>query len=100
MGVPVITRPGATEAGRHTLSYLNSLGVTDTIAQSFKQYVDIACDYAKNIRRLQTLRETLRQTLLDSPVCDAVGFAKELARLIRYAWQNWCVRENHHVEHS
>lgn len=93
MGVPVVAYPRETEAGRQTISYLKSVGLVNTVADSPKRYVDIAKEYAKNTRRLQLLRETLRQQLLNSPVCDALGFAKDLGRLIRMAWHDWCERE-------
>ena len=39
MGVPVVTCPGATFAGRHSLSHLSNVGLTETVARDLDEYV-------------------------------------------------------------
>ena len=42
MGVPVITLPGKTFAGRHSLSHLSNVGLTETWSQDVADYVELA----------------------------------------------------------
>ena len=49
MGVPVVTCPGETFAGRHSLSHLANVGLTETIARDFDEYVEIAASLAGDL---------------------------------------------------
>jgi len=48
MGVPVVTCAGERHAERMCLSLLSHLGVTDTVARSDAEYVEIACRLAND----------------------------------------------------
>ncbi len=52
MGVPVITCPGETFAGRHSFSHLSNVGLTETIARDFDDYVELAVSLAGDLPRL------------------------------------------------
>ena len=52
MGVPVITLPGKTFAGRHSLSHLSNAGFTETIAGDLPEYVAMAVQLAGDLPRL------------------------------------------------
>ena len=56
MGVPVVTWPGETFASRHALSYLSTVGMTETIAGSRDEYVEIAVRLAADLPRLAAIR--------------------------------------------
>ena len=70
MGVPVVTWPGETFASRHALSYLSTVGLTETIAGSREEYVEIAVRLAADLPRLAAIRAGLRQQMAASPLCD------------------------------
>jgi predicted O-linked N-acetylglucosamine transferase (SPINDLY family) len=89
MGVPVITCPGETFAGRHSLSHLSNVGLTETIARDLDEYVELAVALANDLPRLAELRAGLRQRVASSPLCDAKRFADNLLRLLRDAWREW-----------
>ncbi|MBF0334500.1 MAG: glycosyltransferase, partial [Alphaproteobacteria bacterium] len=78
MGVPVVTRPGRTFAGRHSFSHLSNVGLGDTIAPDFLDYVARARALAADLDQLAALRSALRPWLAASPVCDANAFARAL----------------------
>ena len=82
MGVPVITWPGETFAGRHSLSYLQNVGLTETIAGSREEYINIAAGLAGILPRLADLRAGLRQRMDGSPLCDGKRFAGNWMSLI------------------
>ncbi|AMV30635.1 TPR repeat-containing protein YrrB [Pirellula sp. SH-Sr6A] len=83
MGIPTVTWPHRTFAGRHSLSHLSNVGLTEFIASSSEEYIAKACAWASEIERLSPLRRTLRQRVLDSPLCDGPQFAKDFEEKMR-----------------
>jgi predicted O-linked N-acetylglucosamine transferase (SPINDLY family) len=93
MGVPVVTCPGETFAGRHSLTHLSNVGLTETIARTLDEYVEVAVSLASDWPRLAALRAGLRERMTASPLCDGERFADNLMRVLRDVWQGWCYRE-------
>ncbi len=90
MGVPVVTCPGETFAGRHSLSHLSNVGLTETIARDFDEYAEIAAALAHDLPRLAALRAGLRERMAASPLCDGKRFAANFAEILRGVWREWC----------
>ncbi len=90
MGVPVVTCPGETFAGRHSLSHLSNVGLTETIASDLGHYVNLAVGLAGDLPRLAGLRARLRPRMASSPLCDGDRFARHLLEALRAAWREWC----------
>ena len=86
MGVPVVTCPGETFASRHSLSHLSIVGLTETVAEDFPHYVELAVQLADDLPRLRSLRADLRQRMAQSPLCDAERFAANFIRSVRQVW--------------
>jgi len=82
MGVPVVTWPGETFASRHSLSFLANVGITETIAGSREEYIDLAVSLASDLQRLAALRAELRPRMAASPLCDGKRFARNWMALI------------------
>lgn len=82
MGVPVITCPGETFASRHSLCYLSSIGLTETIARDLDAYVALAVTLAQDLSRLASLRANLREQMAAAPLCDGPRFADNLTSLL------------------
>jgi len=93
MGVPVLTCPGETFASRHSLSHLSNVGLTETIARTLDEYVELAVTLASDLSRLASLRAGLRERIAASPLCDGKRFAANLMHVVRDAWREWCQRE-------
>jgi predicted O-linked N-acetylglucosamine transferase (SPINDLY family) len=93
MGVPVITCPGATFAGRHSLSHLTAAGLSELVADDEAGYVDLAVELCTNLDRLSTLRAELRDRVAASPLCDARRVAEQLTARLAGAWRQWCDRQ-------
>ncbi|HXE97766.1 MAG TPA: tetratricopeptide repeat protein, partial [Dongiaceae bacterium] len=83
MGVPVVTLAGTSHAARVGVSILNNVGLSELIAQSADQYVDIAAGLAKNPARLRDYRASLRTRLLNSRLMDAGTFTADLEQAYR-----------------
>ena len=89
MGVPVVTYPGKTFAGRHSLSHLSNVGLAETIARDPGEYVEIAVSLAGDLPRLAALRADLRPRMAQSPLCDGKRFAANLTQVLRRVWEEW-----------
>ncbi len=83
MGVPVVTRIGATCAGRAGLSQLHQLGLTELAADSDAAFLSIVVALARDLPRLAALRAQLRARLASSALMDAARFARNLEAIYR-----------------
>jgi predicted O-linked N-acetylglucosamine transferase (SPINDLY family) len=86
MGIPVITMPGETFASRHSLSFLFTVGLTETIAGSPDHYVALARELARDLRHLSEIRSSLRDRFRTSPLCDGEAFARTLLAILERLW--------------
>jgi protein O-GlcNAc transferase len=86
MGVPVITCPGRTFAGRHATSHLTNAGFSQFVAGDLAEYVELAVQWAGRVEELAALRAGMRQQVRQSPLYEAGGFAEGFSALIRGAW--------------
>ena len=90
MGVPVVTLPGETFAGRHSLSHLSNAGFPETVVRDTAHYVNLAVELAKDLDRLAAWRVGLRERVAASPLCDGPRFAGNLLRAFRAIWRQAC----------
>lgn len=90
MGVPVVTLPGPTFAGRHSATHLTNVGLSQLVAEDWQQYHDIVVNLASDLDNLANIRTHLRTALLESPVCDAPRFARNFSNAMRAIWQRHC----------
>ena len=93
MGVPVITSPGGTFAGRHGLTHLSNLGLTAMIARDVDEYVSVATSLAGDLPELASIRAGLRDRMASSPLCDGERFAANFLQVIRGAWREWASQQ-------
>jgi len=90
MGVPVVSLPGPTFAGRHSATHLANAGMPELIVSDWDEYINRAQELAADLQSLSAIRAHLRQILLNSAVCDAPKFAHHLADALRAIWQRYC----------
>jgi predicted O-linked N-acetylglucosamine transferase (SPINDLY family) len=92
MGVPVVTLPGRTFAGRQSQSHLSAIGLPDLVASDADAYVAIIRDLCGmgSRARLIDLRATLRQRMVASPLCDTGRFARTIEAVFRALWRARC----------
>jgi len=83
MGVPVVTLAGSYAAARSGASLLTSAGLSDLIADSPEQYVNIAAALASDVPRLARLRATLRAAMQQSPLMDEASHARAFEVVLR-----------------
>lgn len=93
MGVPVITLSGYHHASRVGASLLTGIGSPEFIAKTEDEYVAKAVELACDLARVSALHGSLRQRLLDSPLCDGPGFVRKYEYALRGMWCNWCAAQ-------
>jgi protein O-GlcNAc transferase len=80
-GLPVLTCPGATAQSRLSESLLRAVGVTETIVDDKRAYVDSAIRLAKDPKKLARLRTKLQKALPRSKLYDAGRMVKQFASI-------------------
>ena len=90
MGVPVVTMPGPTFAGRHSASHLVNAGMPELVTHSWEEYRNRVIELASDLDSLSTIRSHLRSILLQSPVCNAEAFSGHFGNAMRAIWQRYC----------
>lgn len=87
MGVPVVTKPGPTFAGRHSATHLSNAGFHEWVTDSWSDYVEKAVELASDLKVLQEIRSGLRDKVASSPVTDGPRFGAHLSRAFREMWK-------------
>ncbi|MBZ9538296.1 sulfotransferase [Modicisalibacter tunisiensis] len=90
MGVPVVTLPGPTFAGRHSATHLTNAGMPELVVNNWEEYRQRVIELASDLPSLAVIRASLRQVLINSPVCDAPRFARHFHKALRAIWQRHC----------
>lgn len=86
MGVPVITLVGDAHRQRVGKSLLETVGLPEFVANNEDEYVGIAKELAQNPEKLVRLRKTLRNQLLESPLCNQEDFTRAMEQAYRKMW--------------
>jgi protein O-GlcNAc transferase len=90
MGVPGVTLAGSTYWQRLGTSVMSNLGLSELVAQTPGDYVDIAAKLAGDLPRLAELRATMRDRMANSPLMNGAGFARKVEAAYRDIWRSWC----------
>ncbi|KAA0888384.1 tetratricopeptide repeat protein [Oryzomonas rubra] len=89
MGVPIITLRGNRYISHVGESITHNAGLTDWIANNVDDYVAKAVEHTRDLNRLATLRNKLRQQVLASPLFDAPRFAKHFEDALYGMWRTY-----------
>lgn len=91
MGVPMVTLTGERAIQRTSASLLTNVGLTDFIAYDEAEYVSKAVDWVTTRKQeLAVIRQTLRATLLASPICE--GYLPHVEAAYRTVWRDYCAK--------
>ena len=92
MGVPVLTAVGNNHRSRVGLSLIHALGLASELAApSIDEYIRRAIAWGKAPRFLAEIRHKLRPRMAASPLRDEVGFTRNIEKVYRDLWRQWCV---------
>ncbi|XP_075512961.1 putative UDP-N-acetylglucosamine--peptide N-acetylglucosaminyltransferase SPINDLY isoform X1 [Primulina tabacum] len=90
MGVPCIAMAGQVHAHNVGVSLLDTVGLSNLVAKNEEEYVQLALQLSSDIPALSSLRMSLRNLMLKSPLCDGSKFTRGLESAYRYMWQRYC----------
>ena len=90
MGVPVITLAGNQHVSRVGVSLLTNAGLSDLIAQSEDEFVNIAVNLAGNFDKLSAIRKALRDSIKPSRLFNAKAMAQDVSDALRSMWRDYC----------
>lgn len=77
-GLPVLTLPGQTFAGRVAASLLTAIGMPELIAKSVQEYESIAVRLGQNSKALGALKSKLNANRLSTPLFDTKRYTEKL----------------------
>jgi predicted O-linked N-acetylglucosamine transferase (SPINDLY family) len=69
---------------------MQHVGLTEFVADSVEQYIQLAQSLAADRQRLAELRAGLRQQMQDSELMDRELFTRTLEDVYRQIWTKWC----------
>lgn len=91
MGVPVIALQGNTLVQRLASRVLKVVGLTDWVATTEDEYVQIAQAATGDLPQLAQLREDLRSQMLKSPLLDHEGITRDLEVAYLQMWTRYSI---------
>jgi len=89
MGVPVITLAGQTSPSRQGAAILAAAGLTELVANTEEDYVNLAVALGKDLPRLNELRQSMRERMAGL-ASNAGQITVELEAAYRKLWTQWC----------
>ena len=87
MGVPVITLRGNNLLSRCGESINLNLQMPEFIAENKEDYINKAISLSDDINNLSSIRRSLRQKALNSPLFDTKDFGKHFCEILNSVWQ-------------
>ena len=87
MGVPVLTMKGDKFASRMGASFMQAGGLDEFVAHSSEEFVQQAKAVAADRAALVSLKQGMRDHLLQRPAWDADLFARDFATCLRNIWK-------------
>ncbi len=95
MGVPVVALEGEHFVDRVAGNFMTHCGEADLVAANRQAYLQTAVNLANSSEKLSALRLTLRQQLLQSTLCDAKKYARNMEFALQDMWRTWCNSQIH-----
>jgi predicted O-linked N-acetylglucosamine transferase (SPINDLY family) len=86
-GLPVITRTGESFASRVAASLLNSIGLNELVASNQNEYENIAVDLAKNVKKIQFIKNKLNYNLKTTSLFDTQKFTKNIEEAYKNVYE-------------
>ena len=91
-GLPVLTRAGATFAGRVAASLLHAVGLPDLITATAAEYQAKAVMFARNADALAEIRQRLARNRPTAPLFDSARFTCNLETAYRAMFERYSAR--------
>lgn len=90
MGVPVMTLAGHTTVSRVGVAVMAGAGLPEFVTSTEDEYVERTLEFARNLPRLNQVRQTARDRMNGRPGSDPEDFSRRLEHEYRSVWAQWC----------
>jgi protein O-GlcNAc transferase len=90
MGVASVTLIGQTIVGRGGFSELSNVGLPEISARTPEEFVKIASELGDDVDRQRHLRQTMRERMERSPLCDGARWVSNIESEYRRIGRKWC----------
>jgi len=90
MGVPSVTLRGESHAGRVSASLMQAVGESEWVTDGTDAYIQRAVEANAAGVRIQSERESLREALASSSLCDEREYTSKIAATFSTLWKRWC----------
>jgi protein O-GlcNAc transferase len=87
VGLPVLTCPGNTFAGRVAASLLYAAGLPELVTASLVEYEELAVVLARAPERLAAIKEKLKRNRDTHPLFDTARFTRDLEHAYTIMWE-------------
>jgi predicted O-linked N-acetylglucosamine transferase (SPINDLY family) len=88
-GVPVLTSPGSTFAGRVAASLVHAAGLPEMVADSLESYEALALELAQSPAMLEHLKARLKRGRRSQPLFDTARFTRNLESAYLTMWDRY-----------
>lgn len=92
IGLPIICLAGYNSTSRPTSRMLRSIHRSELIAYDESEYIEKAVALAKNPKRIDEYRRTLKSSLNGSRLTDYKGFSRSLEKCFDRMWAEYCAK--------
>lgn len=89
MGVPVVTMAGDRSVSRCGVRNLMYVDLPEFVAETEAEYIEKAVAMARDLPRLDAIRQGLRDAILAQPASDPVLYTREVEAAYRKMWCDW-----------
>jgi protein O-GlcNAc transferase len=86
MGVPVLTVAGSNYVARQGVMQMLTLGLSEFVAGTSQELIHLAKMWMGKRAELAEIRNSLRDRLATSPLCDGRRYVRHLEAALRTAW--------------
>ena len=90
MGVPVMTLAGHTTVSRVGVAVMAGAGLPEFVTSTEDEYVERTLELARDLPRLNQVRQTARDRMNGRPGSDPEDFTRRLEHEYRSVWTRWC----------
>lgn len=90
MGIPTITKIGATSASRSGICILSHVALQRFAVKTEGEYVAEGVYWSENLSELANLRGDLRNRMRNSATLNPTLIADSVRSALRLMWQKWC----------
>jgi predicted O-linked N-acetylglucosamine transferase (SPINDLY family) len=92
MGIPTLTQTGVSSYQRIGASLMTLAGLPEFIAKDCDDYISKGIALGSDFTRLETIRQSLRQTLAKTTLIDGPAFAEAFTQTIESVWEE-CMKK-------